>query len=99
MASAIGRAPKPPDPPDKRKDDFPNLKSHSLPEGHMREYESTYFNRYLELDFEGAERRHLNPYQIEEEIGKYCGGEIAGLVGNSRSRLTIQTRNAKQTRR
>ena len=90
---------KPPDPPDKRRDDFPNLKTHPVPEGHMREYESTYFDRYLELDFEGAERRHINPYQIEREIEKCCGGEIAGLVGNTRSKLTIQTRNAEQTRR
>ena len=39
----------------------------------------------------------MGPYQIKNEIEELCEGEIKELVGNSRSKLTIRTRNAEQT--
>ena len=63
----------------------------------MRVFRSNHFNRHLELDFGETQRRTLNPYQIKDEIETVCEGEIEELIGTSRSKFTIKTKNSEQT--
>ena len=55
--------------------------------------------RFYTLDFQGVDRKTINPYKVREEIKKHTGEYPLAISGDSRSRLTIEVRNANQARK
>ena len=92
---------KPPDPKKTPRNDFPPLND-SKSFSHDRASNSNktadqHFDKYLVLDFKGADRRHINPYKLKDELEKISGQKLLELVGNGKSKLTLKTMSANQT--
>ena len=102
MAEAPTRAeampPDPPDPPARIRPDFPPLvpSSNNRSQALSKNLMPAKFTRYLEIDFGETNRRHINPYQILDDIVRSTGEKPKEIVGSSRNRLTLKTNSANQ---
>ena len=83
---------KPPDPISKSNSqpDFPELpKGPTNQQGNLSTFVPTNFMRYLEVDFQQTNRRHVNPYQVISDIEKITGEKTCELTGGSKSKFIL----------
>ena len=93
----------PPDPTSNKimiRESFPPLSSgvNLKSSGFLGRTEVHKFDKYLQIDFGSTNRRHINPYQIKKELEDETGEEILELTGNGKTKMTIKTRSAHQTK-
>ena len=100
--TSIPIMPHPPEPPDRlvnQKQDFPPLVGRTMLQttslGAI--FNQKKYAKFLEIDFGQAERRHVNPYRIIDNIEQITSEKPKELSGLSKHKLTLKTCSKEQT--